>query len=177
MHWIDPNSLSETRGNVVRFLYNTHGDADGFMLDGNREVHVPPRLSTQLLRKVKIGDSVGVRGVKPRGVDMVAAVAVIPAHGKQIMDEGPGWKQESQHPKRSKSKVEIDGIVQTTLHAPKGEVSGGVLASGDIVRMAPKENAALAHFFTVGSAISVWGDAITIKGQRIVDLKHVALQP
>lgn len=72
MHWIDPDCLPETRGTVTRFLLNPHGEFDGFILDDSRQVHFPPHLSKQLARNVKMGDLVTVRGIKPRGADMVA---------------------------------------------------------------------------------------------------------
>lgn len=176
MHWIDPDSLPETRGSVARFLYNAHGDADGFLLDGNRQVHVPPHLSAELLRKVKLGDDVRIRGVKPRGADLVAAVSVSTSHGTAILDHGPQSNHRHSPQLRTAKKIELRGRVQTTLYAPKGEVCGAVLDGGEIIRMSPKENIALAPFFAIGNDISVWGDAITVKGQRIVDIADVALQ-
>src|ERR1700688_817047 len=76
MHWIDPDHLLEITGTVDQFLVNKHGEADGFLLTDGEEVHVPPHLSARLLRDVRPGSLVKVRGVRPRGVQMVAAVAI-----------------------------------------------------------------------------------------------------
>src|ERR1700740_2157794 len=76
MHWIDPDYLPEITGTVDQFLVNKHGEADGFLLTGGEQVHVPPHLSARLLRDVRPGSEVRVRGVRPRGVQMVAAVAI-----------------------------------------------------------------------------------------------------
>jgi hypothetical protein len=176
MHWIDPASLPETRGTVARFLFNAHGDSDGFLLDGDRQVHLPPHLSAELLRKVKVGDKVQVRGVKPRGADLVAAVALTGAKGVEIVDHGPGEKPGHPATPRASKPVEVHGQVQKTLHAPKGEVCGALLASGEIVRMRPKENADLAPYFAAGARIAVWGDAFVVRGQKVIDLGEVAFE-
>ena len=78
MHWIDPESLPEVRGTVRNFLLNPEGDVDGFVLGGRtlRQVHVPPHLSRHLARHVAPGDKVRIRGVKPRGADMIAAISL-----------------------------------------------------------------------------------------------------
>jgi hypothetical protein len=176
MHWIDPASLPETSGTVARFLFNTHGDADGFLLDGGRQVHLPPHLSAELLRKVKVGDKVRVRGVKPRGADLVAAVALTGPKGAEIVDHGPGDRPAHKTTQRASKPVEVHGQVEKTLHAPKGEVCGALLVSGEIVRMRPKENAELAPYFAAGCHIAVWGDAFVVRGQKIIDLGEVALE-
>ena len=67
MHWIDPDYLPEITGTVDQFLVNKHGEADGFLLADGGEVHVPPHLSSRLLRNFRPGSKVRVRGVRPRG--------------------------------------------------------------------------------------------------------------
>lgn len=76
MHWIDPDYLPEITGTVDQFLVNQHGEADGFLLTDGGEVHVPPHLSSRLLREVRPGSKVRIRGVRPRGVEMISAVAI-----------------------------------------------------------------------------------------------------
>jgi len=58
MHWIDPDYLPEIAGTVDQFLVNKHGEADGFLLTDGSEVHVPPHLSSRLLRDVRPGGKV-----------------------------------------------------------------------------------------------------------------------
>ena len=84
MHWIDPDHLPEITGIVDQFLVNKHGEADGFLLTDGEEVHVPPHLSARLLRDVRPGSEVKVRGVRPRGVHMVAAVAIDTPNGRLL---------------------------------------------------------------------------------------------
>ncbi len=87
MHWIDPDHLPEITGTLDQFLVNKHGEADGFLLTDGGEVHVPPHLSSRLLRDLRPGSQVRVRGVRPRGVQMIAAVAIDMPKGR-ILDEG-----------------------------------------------------------------------------------------
>lgn len=175
MHWIDPQALLETAGSVSRFVYDAKGDADGFLLDGGLQVHLPPHLSSELLEQVKVSDAVRVRGVKPRGADLVAAVSLTTAKEGEILDHGPDVaRPQRPAPPRTARPVELRGQVEQTLYAPKGEVYGALLTSGEMLRMRPKENAALAPYFAVGARIAVWGDAIVVKGQKVIDLADVA---
>jgi len=73
VHWLDPNHLPEIVGVADRFLLNPHGQADGMILT---EVHFPPHLSDEIHAARRSGDTVKVRGVRPRSTDMIAAVAI-----------------------------------------------------------------------------------------------------
>ena len=104
MHWIDPDYLPEIAGTVDQFLVNKHGEADGFLLTDGGEVHVPPHLSSRLLRDLRPGGKVRVRGVRPRGVEMVAcdgprtaprapkALSNRPFMGPRARRAAPFWK-------------------------------------------------------------------------------------
>src|SRR5882724_9694061 len=93
MHWIDPDSLPTVAGKVECLVLNPHGEVDGFVMEGQRQaatlVHTPPHMAEELTRHVKIGDEVGVQGVRPRGVELLAAVAITAEDGRRITDEGP----------------------------------------------------------------------------------------
>ena len=88
MHWIDPACLPETRGRVTQFLLNPRGDIDGLILNGDLQVHVPPHLGRELVRRVAVGDRIRVRGVKPRRAEMIAAVQLTGRDGVDIVDDG-----------------------------------------------------------------------------------------
>jgi hypothetical protein len=89
MHWIDPHSLPETAGTLTKMLFNVHGDVDGFLLDGEHQVHFPPHLSTGLLKAVKVGEKIKVHGVKLRDVALLVAVSITAENGTVIVDHGP----------------------------------------------------------------------------------------
>jgi hypothetical protein len=86
-------------------------------------VHLPPHLGPDITSAVAQGDAVRVRGVRPRGADMVAAVAVISSDGGLILDNGPdGKKPQPRHEKAQK--IEVEGVVRMSLFGPKGELRG-----------------------------------------------------
>ncbi len=85
---VDSKALPQTSGTVSKLLFNVHGDADGLLLDGEQQVHLPPQLSSELLKAVKVGDKIVVRGVKPQGVDLLVAASITTASGAEIVDHG-----------------------------------------------------------------------------------------
>ena len=89
MYWVDPAHLPETKGTVERFSFNPHGDADGLLLEGGKEVHFPPHMSKLVAAALKPGDQVKVRGVHLRGLNMVAAVSLQAGDERPIVDNGP----------------------------------------------------------------------------------------
>jgi hypothetical protein len=72
MHWIDPDRLPEITGTLDQFLVNKHGEADGFLLTDGGEVHVPPHLSSRLVRDLRPGSQVSrpLKGEAPT-IDLV----------------------------------------------------------------------------------------------------------
>jgi hypothetical protein len=165
MHWIDPDYLPEITGTVDQFLVNKHGEADGFLLTDGGEVHVPPHLSSRLLRDIRPGSTVKVRGVRPRGVEMVAAVAIDTAKGR-ILDEGPDIREDDDAFERAKhGPMSAQGIVKQIIHGPKGEKRGAVLEDGRIIRLPPHEATRFSDLLKKGSKLSASGDgAITSFG-------------
>jgi hypothetical protein len=182
MHWIDPDCLPETQGNVERFVVNPHGEIDGIILNGTTEptlVHVPPHLSAEIEAAIQIGDAVCVRGVRPRGTRMIAAVALIAADGRAIVDHGPKDERgeeprrtHSQQPPRLKD-LKVAGKVRLSLHAPKGELRGVILDDGSIVRIAPKEAHRFAEFLQPGAPVAVRGDGIETPYGRVVEGREI----
>jgi hypothetical protein len=176
MNWIDPLSLPSIEGAVDRFLFNADGDADGFLFANGQQVHFPPQLSQALLKRVKIGDHVRARGLKPRGADVLVALSLTTRSGHTIEDPGPtATGLAALHKSKHKSKpVQLVGVVKRCLYAPRGEICGALLEDGCILRMHPKGNEELLHFLKSGSEVTVWGDRIRVKGQYVVDIAYLA---
>jgi hypothetical protein len=182
MRWIDPDYLPEAHGNVERFVVNTHGEIDGIILSGATEatlVHVPPHLSIEMEAAIQIGDAVCVRGVRPRGTRMIAAVALIAADGRVIIDRGPKDKQDeevrrthSQRPSRPED-VKVAGKVRLLLHAPKGELRGAILDDGSIVRIASNEARRFIEFLRPGVSVAVRGEGIETPYGRVVECREI----
>jgi hypothetical protein len=177
MHWIDPDSLPETRGTVARFLLNPHGEIDGFVIGSRqmKQVHFPPHLSKQIARNVAIGDEVRVRGVKPRGADIVAAVSLTTKTGKLILDEGPYHNGEKhQKPHVEHTPMEAGGEVLLSLYGPKGELRGALLDDGTSLRMPPHAAAELAEYLAPGAHVQAWGHGVKNKHGRTIEVHEIA---
>jgi hypothetical protein len=173
MHWIDPDYLPEIAGTVDQFLVNKHGEADGFLLTDGGEVHVPPHLSSRLLRDVHPGSEVKVRGIRPRGVQMVAAVSIDTAKGR-ILDEGPDVREGDDAFERAKhSPMSAQGIVKQAIHGPKGETRGAVLEDGRIIRLPPHEAKRFSNLLKKGAKISVNGDGATTSFGTVVEAREI----
>jgi hypothetical protein len=175
MHWIDPDSLPEVAGTLERFILNPHGEVDGFVMNGQTQtpilVHTPPHMEGELTRNAKVGDKFRVRGVRPRGADVFAAVAVTGESGWQIIDKGPD--HDRKHPKIEHQKMQLEGTVRLSLFGPKGEPRGALLADGTIIRIGPKEAEHLTKRLIPGTKIAVSGDGIETQHGRVVQAKEI----
>jgi hypothetical protein len=173
MHWIDPDCLLEIAGTVDQFLVNKHGEADGFLLIDGSEVHVPPHLSSRLLRDLRPGGKVRVRGVRPRGVAMVAAVAIDTAKGR-ILDEGPELREDDDAFERAThSPMSAQGIVKQAIHGPKGETRGAALEDGRMIRLPPHEAKRFSDLLKQGARISVKGDGATTSFGTVIEAREI----
>jgi hypothetical protein len=173
MHWIDPDYLPEIAGTVDQFLVNNHGEADGFLLTDGGEVHVPPHLSSRMLRDLRPGGEVSVRGVRLRGVAMVAAIAIDTAKGR-ILDEGPDVRENDDAFERARhSPMSAQGIVKQAIHGPKGELRGAVLEDGRIIRLPPHEAKRFSDLLAKGAQISVNGDGATTSFGTAIEAREI----
>lgn len=179
MHWIDPDSLPELQGTVERFVLNPHGEIDGFVMLGGKEdatvlVHTPPHMEAELMRHVQTGETVRVRGLRPRGAALFAAVAVAAQSGVRIVDEGPD--DEREHPKFKKKKMTAVGQVRLSLFGPKGELRGALLTDGTVIRIGPKEAKEFAELLKPNAAIAVSGDGIETSHGRVIHAKKAGTE-
>lgn len=173
MHWIDPDSLPEVSGTLERFVLNPHGEVDGFvMTEGGRTilVHTPPHMETELTRHIAPGDRIRVHGVKPRGADLLAAVAVTAKNGRRIVDDGPDHDRE--HPHYDHHKMDAEGTVRLSLFGPKGEIRGALLTDGTVVRIGPKEAEHVAELLTPQARLAARGDGVETRFGRVVHAKE-----
>jgi hypothetical protein len=172
MHWIDPLSLPSTEGDVARFLFNAEGHSDGFLFANGQQVHFPPHLSPALLKRVKVGDSVRVRGLKPRRADVLVALSLTTHGGHTLEDVGEAAPDQAVRPKHKR--VQLDGVVTRCLYAPKGEACGALMEDGSILRMHPQDNEKLVYLLKPGTEVTVWGDQIRVRRQNVIDIAHLA---
>lgn len=178
MHWIDPDSLPEAAGLFERFILNPHGEVDGFVMKDKQAavlVHTPPHMDGELTRHLSPGDKVRVRGVRPRGAELLAAVAVTAASGRQIIDEGPD--PDRKHPKVKHEPMTADGTVQMSLFGPKGELRGALLSDGTVLRIGPKEAGQIAALLAPGAKLAARGDGIQTRHGRVIHALEVGPDP
>lgn len=178
MHWIDPDSLPEAAGLFERFILNPHGEVDGFVMKDKQAavlVHTPPHMDGELTRHLSPGDKVRVRGVRPRGAELLAAVAVTAASGRQIIDEGPD--PDRKHPKVKHEPMTADGTVQMSLFGPKGELRGALLSDGTVLRIGPKEAGQIAALLAPGAKLAARGDGIQTGHGRVIHALEVGPDP
>jgi hypothetical protein len=179
MHWIDHDFLPDIGGAVERFIVNHHGEVDGLILMYERDkflfVHLPRHLGPELTSAVAPGDAVRVRGIRPRGADMIAAVAVISSDGRLILDNGPDEKDEQKpRPRHEKSKmIEVEGGVRMRLFGSKGELRGALLDNGDSVRIGPNEAVHVAELLRPGMALAARGEGLESRYGRVVSAAEI----
>lgn len=171
MHWIDPESLNESRHRIRQFLVNAQGEVDGFVSTEGTQVHIPPHLGEALTASVTAGDLVHVRGVRPRGAEVLAAVSIEPAQGERIEDHGPP-------PKRRARKVfpaekrEMEGVAERVLFAPRGERVGVLFTNGVVVRFDPEAADELEEFLQPASLIAVSGKLRTTPWGSVLEADY-----
>lgn len=173
MHWIDPACLPETRGRVTLFLLNPHGEIDGLILDGHRQVQVPPHLGRKLARHVAPGQPLRVRGVKPRGADVIAAVLLTTEDGREILDQGPG-RAAAPPAARKGMPMETGGEVVLPLYGPRGELRGALLDNGASLRVPPHAAEALADYLRPGVHVQAWGHGVKTRHGTTLDVSEIA---
>jgi hypothetical protein len=188
MHWIDPDYLPATLGVVGRFVPNPHGDLDGLVLiDETRRqvpVHFPPHLTERVTAAIKVGDKICVRGVRPRGIASITAVALVAAYGHTVVDNGPvdGSKHKTREKDAGRIDKEIIGSVRLVLYSPKGEPRGALLEDGTVLRVSSKEAKRFAALWSPGAAVVARGKCLRTADGTVVEAFEIgatlaALQP
>lgn len=138
-------------------------------------IHTPPHLEHELTHHVKATDKVAVRGVRPRGAQLIAAVAVLAANDRHIVDRGP--EHDRKHPKPDHRKMDAGGTVRLSLFGPKGELRGALLADGTILRIGPKQAKEVAALLAPGAKVAASGDGIETKHGPVVEVKAIGVEP
>jgi hypothetical protein len=180
MHWLDPDYLPEETGTFERFLISPHGDPDGLLLGDGREVHFPPHMAADLLAAIPRGAKprIKIRGVRPHGIDMIAAVAIEMADGNRVVDHGPPTKHRDEEKvgkhgsKRKREPMKAEGVIQRLLHGPKGEVRGALFESGDIVRLPPHEAERISQLLGPRQRLAVRGEGVASELGTVIEAKE-----
>ena len=177
MHWIDPKSLPTVQGSVEQFIINPEGDLDGLVMARGEEmllVHFPPHMAGDVEHSIKVGEQIVVHGVWPRGVALIAAVALTNADGRQLVDRGPGGahaKREKTAKRHTHRDHAVSGRVRLSLFGPKGELRGALLEDNTAIRVGKKEAEEFAELLRPGAALAVRGEAVITTHCSAIDAK------
>ena len=167
----DPSQLPAIQGKVAEYSLTPRGDVDGLILADGTEIHLPPRLGTQLVYAVKPGDAVTIRGLRARAIPMVQAMSVKnDATGSTVTDTGPGGPPGPNDPLQALSAT---GRIKAQLHGPRGEMNGALLEDGTIVRLPPPEAQRLASMLTPGGPLTVQGNGVEGPLGRVIEARSI----
>ena len=139
-----------------------------------RQVHFPPHLAKQVAKHIAIGDRVRIRGVKPRDADIVAAVTLTSAQGKEIVDEGPQHAHHEHRAEHDGRQMDVEGKVVLSLYGPKGELRGALLEGCTSLRMPPHAAAELKAYLTPGAYVQAWGRGVKNRFGSTIEVEEIA---
>lgn len=140
-------------------------------------------LSAEIRGAVQPGALIAVYGVRPRHAEMIAAVAIEAGPGKRIVDNGPP-KKDGEHGKEGHdgpkhgakaqhAAMEAEGMVQRSLHGPKGEVRGALLEDGRIIRVPPHEAKECEPLLKPGARLAIRGAGLRVDGVTVIDAREL----
>jgi hypothetical protein len=178
MHWIDPAQLPLIKGTIERFTVNGQGELDGLILDTGASiiklVHFPSHMAHDVGAVLKQGDEVGVRGLKPRDADVIAAVALECANGVEIIDRGPTNDLARRISAFKQLPMSAEGKIRLTLFTPKGKVRGVLLEDGTILRMTLKLAEQIKERLRPGASVEVHGTGCETPHGRVIEVHQMA---
>jgi len=148
----DPAQLPAFHGKVTQYLLTPRGDVEGFMLADGTEVHINPRLSTELVYAVRPGDSVTIHGLKAKAASLVAAASVTNDATSATVTGAMG-----RSPRDRFATIDDHGVIKAVLHEPRGEINGVLLEDGTAVRLPPQEARKHTAELAVGQTLYVKG--------------------
>jgi hypothetical protein len=178
LSWLPDWLVPTTVGTVRHFSLSPGGELDGFILDNGAEVHVPPHLSAQLARAVRLDDSVTVRGYRAWFAPVTKAISITdPATGGMVVDTGPpphGFAP-PRSPDAAVQRMSPEGRLDIWLHGPAGDVNGALLADGTILRFPPGLGDQWAALVVPGQTIRAVGWGVTTAYGKVVAVQALGM--
>lgn len=176
----DPGQWPQTSGQVMAFSLTPRGDVDGVILADGTEVHTPPHLGPALLRSVRIGDQVSIRGLRAYAVPVVQAVAISDAAtGQTVVDTGPPGPGLAPFPPfpGPAQPMTAEGRVRMALYGPRGDLNGAMLEDGTQIHLPPPEAASMAGALMPGATLSASGIGLVTPYGRVMDAQQILPAP
>lgn len=178
--WFDPTQLPSYTGRLDRMLVNPAGETDRLLFREGAQVVMPPSEAQDLGEAVRPGDSLIVWGIRARSAPVITMLAWARAEGERPrFVSQPSWYAPT---RRGSQRLQIAGVVDRALLTPQGEGMGVLLASGDVIRLAPASHAALGDALKDGATIAAeglghrHGERISIDAER-TGTEAAALRP
>ena len=182
----DPAQLPSTRGTLRQYTLTPRGDIDGLILADGTEVKVPPHLSTQIAFVLKPGDKVTVHGLHAAAIPLVQAMSVTNDATRQtVVDKGPPGKPPKPHhkpppPPRAGAlgeQTQVQGRIRMPLHGAHGEINGGLLEDGTVLRLPPPEADRMKGLLQPGRMVVARGQSLTTALGTVVDVATIGAGP
>lgn len=171
----DTDQLPAFHGKVASYSLTPRDEVDGLILDDGTEVHISPRLSSELVFAVKPGDAVTVHGLKASAEPMVQALSIAnDSSGVKINDTVQPSAAQDRPVFTPPRMMEARGRVKMTLHAPDGRVDGALLEDGTFIRFAPGYNPPGVDCLAAGKDIIATGTGTSSLLGRVMETRSIA---
>ncbi|HLH04698.1 MAG TPA: hypothetical protein VKX25_18165 [Bryobacteraceae bacterium] len=165
-----PSGVYQTvSGSIAQFNYNRDGLIEGFLLNNNTLVHLPPAAAGFIGSSLRQGDTIEVAGLansNPSGLTTIAAQHLTDrTSGKTISIPQPG----------AAAPYSGSGRIQQLNYAADGAVNGFLLDNGTLIEM-PPFSAANPSSIRVGGSVSFTGYArSSISGRTVVNAQTLTV--
>lgn len=156
-------------GSVSQLNYDHEAEVNGFLLNNNTFVHLPPRAATRLAGAIRPGDTVQVAGLaRPslNGSQQVEAQSIQDrSSGKTLTVPQPG----------AAAPYSGSGRIQQLNYGPDGSVNGFLLSDGTLANV-PPFGAGNPTSIRVGASVSYSGYARkTMSDRTVVDVQSLTV--
>jgi hypothetical protein len=179
----DPAQLPSFVGRVQQFTLTPRGEIDGFVLSDGTEVKTPPHLSTSMAYAIKPGDTVTIHGLRAAAIPLIQAVSLTDrTSGQTILDTdttpppaGPprgGPPPPNGRPGDTRL-AEAQGPIRMSLHGPRGEVNGVLLANGTVLRLPPDAADNYTSLLQPGKPIVARGVQVSNAIGRVLEVREI----
>lgn len=156
-------------GIIKQFNYDRDAEVEGFLLNNNALVHLPPRTAAHIASAVHTGDSVQITGLaqtSPAGVQTIEA--------QNVHDKTSGKTFEVPQPD-APAPYSGSGRIQQLNYGPGGVVDGFLFENGTLARMAPFA-ASNPSSVRPGATVAYSGFARnTVSGRTVVDVQSLTI--
>ncbi len=156
-------------GTISQFNYDPDAEIEGFLLNNNTLVHLPPPAAIRIGSSIRRGDTVQVAGyaqTSPAGLQTIEAQGVQDrTSGKTFAVPQPG----------AAAPYSGSGRIQQLNYGPDGAINGFLFENGTLATVPPFA-ATNPSFLRVGATVAYSGYARnTISGRTVIDVQTVTI--